>query len=94
MSQITDTGPSIAVVNERNGRRTPLATIEDQMEKTGQMDVSKSSSIMDTVSELEFLVCGLAEATVFFHMQIILFSTVLAVLHIYPPPPHTHAHTV
>ena len=51
MSQITDIGPSIHVVDERSGRSTPLDKIERHLEATGQMDVSKSSSIMDTVSD-------------------------------------------
>ena len=51
MSQITDTGPGIQVLHERSGRRTPLDKVEDHLEATGQMDVSKSSSIMDTVSD-------------------------------------------
>lgn len=45
-----DIGPSIEVVDEDSGRRVPLVKVEDQLTNSGRMDVSQSSSIMDTVS--------------------------------------------
>ena len=50
MTQIRDIGPDIDVINETVGKKAPLDKVEKQLEMSVHQDVSKGSSIMDTVS--------------------------------------------
>ena len=50
MTQIRDIGPDIDVINETVGKKAPLDKVEKHLEMSVHQDVSKGSSIMDTVS--------------------------------------------
>ena len=57
MTQIRDIGPGIDVIDETVGKKAPLEKVEEQLGMSAHQDVSKGSSIMDTVSCTDCFMC-------------------------------------